>query len=393
MRFPRRVRREESKGEIRQKAYVPSTLGIRFVEESMMPVSGSSVRNSHTLTEILSQPEVWRCCLLGLAADAAFQIMRNKARIPRRWLFIGCGTSFYLAEAAASCWSLLTGNPARALPASEVLLFPQLAQLAEPGLQAVIISRSGRTSEALRAAELLDRKYKVSTLGITCAVESELAKICELTIALPQADEKSMVMTRSFSSMLLVLLQLTAEAADVRTFSSSLARVAEALAPSIEKWSDRVEAFASQRSFADYIYLGQGPFFPIAQEAALKVTEMSHSYAQAYHTLEFRHGPKSIVAPHTCITFFLSESGVSAESEVLLEMKQLGGTIVAICNRASAEVGQASDLLFELGSDVAEPLLLAPFVIPAQLLGYHTGVKKGFNPDEPKNLSRVVILD
>jgi glucosamine--fructose-6-phosphate aminotransferase (isomerizing) len=393
MRFPRRGRGEERKGEIRQKAKAQSTLGIRLVEESMMPVSGSSVRNSHTLAEILSQPEVWGSCLLGLAKDAAFQTMRSKARVARPWLFIGCGTSFYLAQAAACSWSLLTSNPARALPASEVLLFPQLAQLAEQDLQAVIISRSGRTSEALRAAELLGRKYKVATLGVTCAVESELAKICELTIALPQADEKSMVMTRSFSSMLFALLQLAAEAADVRTFTSSLASVATALTSGIEKWSDRVEGFVFDHAFEDYVYLGQGPFFPLAQEAALKVTEMSHSYAQAYHTLEFRHGPKSIVAPHTCITFFLSESGMLAESEVLLEMKELGGTIVAICNRASAEVRQASDLLFELGTDIAEPLLLAPFVIPAQLLGYHTGVKKGFNPDEPKNLSRVVILD
>jgi glutamine---fructose-6-phosphate transaminase (isomerizing) len=359
----------------------------------MMPASSSTSRNSHTLTEILSQPEVWRSCLLGLEKDAAFQTMRDKARIPRPWLFIGCGTSFYLAEAAAYSWTLLTGHPARALPASEVLLFPKLGQLAEEDLQAVIISRSGRTSEALRAAELLARKHKVATLGITCAAQSELAKTCELTIALPQADEESMVMTRSFSSMLLTLIQLAAESAGERGRSSSLASVPATLAAGVEEWSSRVAAFVSKHSFADYIYLGQGPFFPIAQEAALKVTEMSHSYAQAYHTLEFRHGPKSIVAPQTCITFFLSESGMAAESEVLLEMKELGGTIVAICNRASEDVRQVSDLLFELGGDIAEPLLLAPFVIPAQLLGYHTGVKKGFNPDAPKNLSRVVILD
>ena len=47
----------------------------------------------------------------------------------------------------------------------------------------------------------------------------------------------------------------------------------------------------------------------------------------------------------------------------------------------------------ELEADVPELALMAPFLVPAQLLGFHTGVKKGFNPDEPKNLSRVVILD
>ena len=82
-----------------------------------MSVSGSTVHQSHTLTEILSQPEVWRISSQGLRSDAAFQSIRTKARTRRPWLFIGCGTSFYLAEAAASAWTILTGQPARALPA------------------------------------------------------------------------------------------------------------------------------------------------------------------------------------------------------------------------------------------------------------------------------------
>jgi glutamine---fructose-6-phosphate transaminase (isomerizing) len=359
----------------------------------MMPASSSPVRGSYTLAEILSQPEVWRSCLRGLAKDVAFQAMRKKAHTRTPWLFIGCGTSFYLAEAAASSWSQLTGHPARALPASEVLLFPQSAQLAEPDLQAVIISRSGRTSEALRAADVLRRKYKIATLGITCALQSELEKACESTITLSAADEQSVVMTRSFSSMLFALVRLAAEAADVPSLSSSLETVENALASTIDEWNARVETFVGGHAFADYVYLGQGPFFSIAREAALKVTEMSHSYAQAYHTLEFRHGPKSIVAPQTCIAFFLSESGMQAETEVLLEMKDLGGVIVSICDRASDAVRRASDVLFELRAGVSEPFLLAPFIVPAQLLGYHTGVKKHLNPDEPKNLSRVVLLD
>ncbi len=359
----------------------------------MIPVSDSVVRNSHTLAEILSQPEVWRSCSRGLGEDAVFQSMRSRARTSRTWLFIGCGTSFYLAEAAATCWKLLTGCPSRALPASELLLFPKLAQLDDRELQAVVISRSGKTSEAVRAADLLARKYKVATLGITCARESELAKACELTIALTEADEKSMVMTRSFSSMFLLLLQLASETADTKIFPSALDKVYTAVTSAIRRWSDRIESFVSNQSFADYIYLGQGPFYPVAREAALKITEMSCSYAQTYHTLEFRHGPKSIVAPQTCITFFLSESATQAESEVLLEMKELGGTIITVCNHGNESVRRSSDLLFELQANVPEPLLVAPFIVPAQLLGYHTGIKKGLNPDEPKNLSRVVVLD
>src|SRR5580765_6342159 len=167
-----------------------------------MPAFGSPVQSTHTLAEILSQPEVWLAAIGGLAADPAFQEHARKPASGKQWLFVGCGTSFYLAEAAAACWTLLTGERTYALPASELLLFPQLCQLDSSELQAVVISRSGRTSEAVRAAKLLVQTYKVYTLGITCAPESELSNACHSTLALAGANEKSMVMTRSFTSML-----------------------------------------------------------------------------------------------------------------------------------------------------------------------------------------------
>ena len=354
-----------------------------------MPLNGSQ---QHTLVEILSQPEIWPAAMRELGQSAAFQSAARQNASRKEWLFVGCGTSFYLAEAAAACWTLITGQRARAIPGSEVLLFPQLAQLAVADLQAVVISRSGTTSEAIRAAEALIRKHKVPTIGITCTTGSELTKICETTLVLSAADEKSMVMTRSFTAMLLGLIRL-AVAQSGTTELSGFDAVATALSSRIRAWNAQMEEFVARHSFADYIYLAQGPFFAIAREAALKITEMSCSYAQPYHTLEFRHGPKSIVAPETCLTFFLSETAMQAESEVLVEMKALGGAIVTVCNSATDAVRSSSDLVFELETDVPELALVAPFIVPAQLLGFHTGIKKGFNPDEPKNLSRVVILD
>jgi len=78
---------------------------------------------------------------------------------------------------------------------------------------------------------------------------------------------------------------------------------------------------------------------------------------------------------------------------VLGASSELGGTVIAICNRADSEVRRSCDLVFELEADVREVALLAPFVVPVQLMGFHTGVKKGLTPDNPRNLSRVVLLD
>jgi glutamine---fructose-6-phosphate transaminase (isomerizing) len=347
---------------------------------------------SNTWNEILSQSRVWQTVLDDIRESAVIEKVLATGKCSET-LFVGCGTSFYLAEAAALSWTLLTGEPARPIPASEILLYPKLFQSANAHPHAIVISRSGRTSEAVRAAKALRDELHVPTVGITCAENSQLEQACDQSIVLPDADEKSTVMTRSFTSMLLTLQVLAARHSGNQRFIESIPQVADKVAASITNIATRIEAFVNQHTFADYVFLGQGPFHGIAREAALKVMEMSCSYSQFFHALEFRHGPKAIVSPATCLTFFLSDTAQKAESEVLAEMKDLGGVIVAVCNRADSETRNNSDLLIELDCPVDELALLAPYIIPCQLLGFFTGLRKGLNPDQPKNLSRVVILD
>ena len=350
-------------------------------------------RQSTTLAEIMSEPATWQTALQELRREPLVERILEGGRSRTEWLFIGCGTSFYLAEAAANSWTMLTGQRARALPGSEPLLFPELTLANAPNIQAVVISRSGKTSEALRAAKVFTSEYRLPTMGITCANNSALEEICDVTLRIAAADERSTVMTRSFTSMLLALQHLAARSAKKDGFLDALESMAAHFAPRLRGLADQVQEFVIGRDFEDYVFLGQGPFHGIAREASLKVTEMSCSYSQVFHALEFRHGPKAVVSPRTCLTFFLSENGYAAEEEVLEEMAELGGVIIAICNRASDTVRRNSDLVFELGFAGPDLARLAPYVVPAQLLGFFTGTKKSLDPDNPRNLTRVVILD
>lgn len=347
---------------------------------------------SATLNEIMSQPVVWQAQLAELREGALVDSILDKTSSRTEWLFLGCGTSYYLAEAAAASWTLLTGQRARALPASEPLLFSELAYLKSPNLQTVLISRSGETSETVRAAKLLS-ELRLPTLGITCATSSALQRACDQTIRVLCADEKSVVMTRSFTTMLLTLQHLAARKGNQEKFIEAQLNVAQHFSGQISALCMHVEEFAKKYAFNDFVFLGQGPFHAIAREAALKVMEMSCSYSQVFHTLEFRHGPKAIVSPQTCLTFFLGQTVTTAESELLGEMKELGGVIFTVCHRATDVIRNSSDLLIELDFAAPELATLLPFIVPAQLLGFFTGIKKNLNPDEPKNLSRVVMLD
>ena len=358
-----------------------------------MSMNETTYAESSTWNELCSQAEVWQRVITDTRdGRSTAEILSGSARV-NEWIFVGCGTSFYLAEAAAVSWTTLTGEPARAVPASEILLFPQLSKVGVSTKQAVVISRSGKTSEAVRAATWLRQTLRIPTIGISCAERSDLERECDLTIVLRAADEQSTVMTRSFTSMLLALQVLAANRAGKTAFIDSLLALAKQFSGQLPSIAENMRTFVERHVFADYVFLGQGAFHGIAREAALKVMEMSCSYSQFFHALEFRHGPKAIVSPATCLTFFVSRTAKEAETEVLSEMKELGAVVVAVCDRANGEIRKSADLIFEIDFQGDEIALLAPFVVPCQLMGFFTGLQKGLNPDQPKNLTRVVILD
>jgi glutamine---fructose-6-phosphate transaminase (isomerizing) len=348
---------------------------------------------AHSLAEILSQPQFWGRCLEALERKGSLADIRKPFRSVREWLFVGCGSSYYIALSAAAAWSSITGMRARAIPASELLLFPEIVLAGSQDLAAVVISRSGRTSEAVRAAQVLEREKDIRVLAVTGTPNQPLEQIATSTLPLLPCDEQSTVMTRSFTSMLIGLQYLAACEANNSVLLNSFSKLPRLAQKAIDSLHPRVRDFAGAGQFADYVCLGQGPFYGLACETALKVNEMSVSYAQNFHTLEFRHGPKSIVGPETLVIFLLSEAGYDAECEVLQEIKGLGGTTLAVTNRAGRRARAASDLLIEFDFELPELVRLAPHIFAGQLTGLYTGLKKGLDPDNPRHLSRVVVLD
>ncbi len=343
-----------------------------------------------TLREISNQPDVWLRCLQTLDALDIGRLTAGRRPFSYRWVFIGCGTSYYLAQAAAASFISLTGAFACAVPASEMLLYPGLSVAGDDGaIFPVLISRSGQTSEVLQVAEVL-RRRDVEFLGITCD-GNEFSQLSPYMLQLPVSEE-STVMTSSFTSMLMALQYIAAKVSRQDEFVAGLRALPKALAGLLPVYLPEVEQL-SQRSFEDAAFLAQGVLYPIASETALKVMESSSSYAQFFHTLEFRHGPKSIVSEKVLVGGLISEAGYAEESAVLMEMKELGACTLAIANCISPELRASADLAIELAQPMPELALLSIYVVWGQLLGSYIGLRKGLNPDSPRHLSRVVTLE
>ena len=346
-----------------------------------------------TLEEILSQPATWLETARQFEQKSELRDALKSFSLEEPWLFVACGSSYYLSQTIASQWTKMLRTVCTASPASELLFAPEEVLRRSGARQVVLLSRSGKTTEVLRAAEMLKAKDGIRTLGVTCNTGSALGGLCTRTVALPWADEKSMVMTRSFTSILLLFEMLGAKLAGDAGLASALDALPEKTTHWLRANADKIRALGPKRRFADFVFLGQGTHYWLAQEAALKMTEMSASYAQAYHTLEFRHGPRAIASKDTLITFLVSDAAADEEGRMVGELKELGAATMVVANRATPILRGDSDLLIELGLDEPEGARLAIAAIPAQLLGLAVGLRKGLNPDEPKNLSRAVVLD
>jgi glucosamine--fructose-6-phosphate aminotransferase (isomerizing) len=354
--------------------------------------SAFQVAGCQTEQEILSQPATWLETARQFEKNAELLEVSQIFSAQQPWLFVACGSSYYLSRTIAAQWTKLLQVACTAVPASELLFAPHEVMQRTGARQVVLVSRSGKTTEVLRAAEWLKANAEVLTLGVTCSENSVLEEICTHTLKLPWADEKSMVMTRSFTSILLLFERLGARFAGDNGLAAALEGLPQKTAAWLAASADKIRAFGTKRRFADFVFLGQGAHYWLAKEAALKLTEMSSSYAQAYHTLEFRHGPKSIAGKDTLITFLVSDAAAEEESLLVGELKKLGAATFVVANRATPELRRDSDLLIDLGLNQPEYARLAMTAIPAQLLGLAVGLRKGLNPDVPKNLTRAVVL-
>ena len=347
---------------------------------------------AHTLAEIFSQPRIWSATEKLLKKSGMLELLAGTFSPRSPWLFVGCGSSYYLSRLIAALWTKHFYIPATGVPASELLFAPEETLRHIGAEQIVLMSRSGETTEVLRVAELLQSHKTLQTLAVTCHPQSVLERLCTHTFKLEWADEQSTVMTRSFTAILLAFQRLGLKFVGDAWLSAAL----DQLPTQGQAWLDanakKIREFAGKRKFADYIFLGQNVHYWLAQEAALKVTEMSSSYAQVYHSLEFRHGPRSIAGPDTLITLYISDAAKEAETTLLRELKELGAATCAIADRATPELQKYSDLLVELALDGPEFARYAVTAIPAHLLGTAVGLRKGLDPDAPKNLTRAVVL-
>lgn len=290
---------------------------------------------AHIDTEIASQPSCWR-----RAAEIAGTEPAGLPRPGERVSVVGCGTSLFVAQAYAVRRERSGAGETDAFAASE---FP----LGRRYDRVLLISRSGTTTEVLA---LLDRVDPAAAVGaITGDGAAPLVARVADTVVLDFADERSVVQTR-FATSALALLR-----AGVGDDVAALADAAEVslAAPLPTGALDRTQ----------FTFLGTGWTVGLANEAALKLREAARAWTESYPAMEYRHGPISVTGPDSLVWV-------------------LGPVPAGLADQIAATGAQL----------VADEVDAMVALTGAQRLAAAIATAKGYDPDEPRNLTRSVIL-
>lgn len=286
-----------------------------------------------TKAEISSQPDLWR---------RAAQLAPRAAGLPEdgeRVAIIGCGTSWFIAQAYASLRERAGLGHTEAYTASEALLGREYDRI-------VLLSRSGTTTEIVEIATAVS----VPTTLITAVAGGPVAAHVDHEIVLDFADEESVVQTR-FATTALALLRASVGGSLVQPAADAERALDAELAPA---WVS-----AEQITF-----LGTGWTIGLAHEAALKLREAAQSWTEAYPAMEYRHGPMSIAEPGRLVWVF--------------------GPVPPGLDQ---EVAATGALLVSSELDPMAQLVLA------QRLAVARAEARGLDADRPRALSRAVLLE
>lgn len=285
-------------------------------------------------------------------------------------VFVGCGTSYNLALSLAAC-SNMAGRRAIAAPGAEWHSRPSAFWPDWRKTHVVALSRSGETSETVAAARS-SRAAGAFVTAITVEADSALAKNCDRLIATPTHPEEGIVMTVSASLMVLLGLQMIGQ--DV---PRSLVSAARQLASALDAELPQIIADRSH-----FVFLGSGPLFGVALEGALKLMEMSQIMTQAFHPLEYRHGPISLVDDKTVAVMLYSQDRKDAEIKLAEELQEKGALVIGI--GGPGNIGLPVDVDLSLAGLVVLPAL--------QILGERAAQARRIDTVSPRHLTKVVTL-
>ncbi len=337
-------------------------------------------RGRVTYGEIRQQPELWATTVERVLASNAREIVQGRAAV-----ICGAGTSAYASSAVAASWMNATAIPTTDLLLySKADLFRLVPAFVSNGVL-VSIARSGDSPESVGVIKRIKQMFPgVAHLAITCNEKGEMLRLPGVNplVLDPRTNDRSLVMTSSFSNLLLAGM-LIAQPEVLKQSLPGIAAAVNGAFPEFESLGRRLAAHFPNR----FMMLTSAGLEPVAREARLKVLEMTAGGIVAVNEtfLGVRHGPLSFLRSDSHVVAMLSSDPERRrfEEDLLRELqhKKLGHVVVVGATKPDPALGQ--DFVPAMAPNLPDELR-GPFeIVFPQILAYHLSLASNLDPDSP----------
>jgi tagatose-6-phosphate ketose/aldose isomerase len=360
----------------------------------------------NTANEIAAQPELWLKIYQQIRDDKGniSSYLDNILPEVSKIILTGAGTSAFIGLSLHGTFNRSLKIHSDAVATTDLVSHPEDYFFSHEKILLISFARSGNSPESTAAVKLADKLCKQCYhIVITCDPTGQLAryksKSTKLIILLPpEANDKSLAMTGSYSGMLLCGF-LIARIKEIEKLAPQIDFLKRYGNKILETYSPRLKEIASI-DFKRVVFLGSGPFYGTATESQLKLQELTDGTIICKNDsfMGFRHGPKAVTNETTILVFIFSNDPFvqQYERDLVLSMKKGKKPLFTIGIFETPLTGLKFDLeikLSESGNHLDEELMTVCDILPGQLLGFYKSMALGLKPDSPSEsgaISRVV---
>ncbi|WP_289058625.1 glutamine--fructose-6-phosphate transaminase (isomerizing) [uncultured Mesotoga sp.] len=394
---------------------------IRPGSVSISRLDGTSVKKSSTritwgedsaekggydhfmLKEIFEEPQTLRNALMSRIKDGApsfkeIDHLKEEIAKARSITVLACGTSYHAGLVFQRFIQNYSGIRIEVEVASEF----RYRRLPEGFSDLVIaISQSGETADTLEGIRKAKR-LGTRIISLTNVVGSTISRESDAVIYINAGPEIGVAATKTYVAQVAVLLLLGAGISSIVGQSSSdiakivnelegMPTVFENTLPAANEQCKRLAAEYSD--FKHFMYMGRGYSYATALEGALKLKEISYIHASGYQAGELKHGPIALLDKDFPVFAIVPEDELKSKMiSNIMETRARDAKVLAICSENDKEVSKTVNSRIEVPRvlDPLYPLVMSPYL---QLFAYYIAVKRGLDPDKPRNLAKSVTVE
>ena len=339
-----------------------------------------------TYREIRQQPAVWRTIAQLNLEDLHQSIDWQQRRI----IITGAGTSAFVGKCAASFWRQNVHERVEAIATTDLVIMPQRYLINQPTLL-ISCARSGNSPESLASVEIAEQLIDdIIHIFITCNKDGALCHYAvehpntHLILLPPETNDQGFAMTTSFTATLLTLLRLANPSKLTPAMIEQICARGEQLLASMEALCAPI----LQIPFDRYVCLGDGPLAGLAQEAALKLAELTAGrVATLYETaLGLRHGPKTFINAQTLVVLLLSNEAYARRYQLhLLDELLRDGEAAGLVVISGTRLKDFPNIYQIVTGDesLLDDLLCFNAILFGQMLAVLKSRQLGIHPDNP----------